>query len=160
MNFRKKACAWWLRFILPVEKGGIAVKMQVGSGSIEIMQADITSLDVDAIVNAANNHLILGSGVAGAIRTKGGPTIQQECNRIGPIQVGEAAVTGAGNLPSKYVVHAASMGDEPVSERSLRDSVRNSLLRGEEKKNQFHRFSRHWYRGRWIPDQTLCRNND
>ncbi|RJP71409.1 MAG: Appr-1-p processing protein [Candidatus Abyssobacteria bacterium SURF_17] len=98
------------------------------------MQADITTLAIDAIVNAANNHLILGSGVAGAIRTKGGPTIQEECNRIGPIKVGEAAITGAGKLPAKYVIHAASMGDEPVSERSLRDSVRNSLLKGEEAK--------------------------
>jgi O-acetyl-ADP-ribose deacetylase (regulator of RNase III) len=106
--------------------------MNVGSGAIEVVQADITSLEVDAIVNAANNRLILGSGVAGAIRTKGGPSIQEECNRIGRIAVGEAAITGAGKLPAKYVIHAASMGDEPVSERSLRESVRNSLLRGEE----------------------------
>ncbi|UCD59317.1 MAG: macro domain-containing protein [Candidatus Hydrogenedentota bacterium] len=98
------------------------------------MQADITSIEVDAVVNAANNHLILGSGVAGAIRTKGGPSIQEECNRIGPIKVGEAAITGAGKLPAKYVIHAASMGDEPVSERSLRDSVRNSFLKGEDAK--------------------------
>lgn len=110
------------------------MKAKVGNGTIEVMQADITSLKVDAIVNAANNHLILGSGVAGAIRSKGGPSIQEECNRIGPIKVGEAAITGGGKLPAKYVIHAASMGDEPVSERSLRDSVRNSLLRGEEAK--------------------------
>jgi len=108
------------------------VKANVGNGVIEIMQADITSLDVDAIVNAANNHLILGSGVAGAIRTKGGPSIQEECNKIGSIRVGESAITGAGNLPAKFVIHAASMGDEPVSERSLRDSVRDSLLKGED----------------------------
>jgi len=108
------------------------MKKHVGSGHIEILQADITALKVDAIVNAANNHLILGSGVAGAIRTKGGPSIQAECNKIGPISIGEAAITGAGNLPAKYVIHAASMGDEPVSERSLHDSVKNSLLRGEE----------------------------
>ena len=108
------------------------MKTKVGNGIIEIMQADITSLSVDAIVNAANNHLILGSGVAGAIRTKGGPSIQDECYRIGSIKVGEAAITGAGRLPAKFVIHAASMGDEPVSERSLRDSVRNSLLKAEE----------------------------
>jgi O-acetyl-ADP-ribose deacetylase (regulator of RNase III) len=113
-------------------RGGVIVNAKVGNGEIEIIQADITSLEVDAIVNAANNHLKLGSGVAGAIRTKGGPTIQQECDRIGPIRVGEAAITGAGNLPAKYVIHAASMGDEPVSERSLRDSVRDSLLKGED----------------------------
>jgi len=110
------------------------VKTKVGNGIIEIMQADITSLTVDAIVNAANNHLILGSGVAGAIRTKGGPSIQDECNRVGSIKVGEAAITGAGRLPAKFVIHAASMGDEPVSERSLRDSVQNSLLKAEEAK--------------------------
>ena len=76
----------------------------------------------------------MGSGVAGAIRTKGGPTIQAECDRIGTIAIGEAAITGAGNLPAKHVIHAASMGDEPVSERSLRDSARNSLLRAKEAK--------------------------
>jgi O-acetyl-ADP-ribose deacetylase (regulator of RNase III) len=110
------------------------MKATVGRGTIEILQGDITSLHVDAVVNAANNHLILGSGVAGAIRTKGGPTIQAECNKIGRIEVGEAAITGAGNLPAKYVIHAASMGDEPVSEHSLKDSVKNSLIRGEEAK--------------------------
>ncbi len=110
------------------------MKAKIGSGEIEIVQGDITDLKVDAIVNAANNHLVLGAGVAGAIRKKGGPSIQQECNNIGPIPVGEAAITGAGNLTAKYVIHAASMGDEPVSERSLRDSVVNSLCRGEEAK--------------------------
>ncbi len=108
------------------------MKMEIGNGVIEIIQADITSLEVDAIVNAANNRLILGSGVAGAIRTKGGPSIQEECDRIGPIRVGEAAITGAGRLPAKFVIHAAGMGDEPVSERSIRDSVRNSLIKGED----------------------------
>ncbi len=108
------------------------MRTEVGNGAIEIVQADITSLEVDAIVNAANNHLVLGSGVAGAIRTKGGPSIQEECNRIGPINVGEAAITGAGDLPAKFVIHAAAMGDEPVSERSIRDSVRDSLLKGED----------------------------
>ncbi|MBI5116820.1 macro domain-containing protein [Candidatus Poribacteria bacterium] len=108
------------------------MKVKVGKGEIEVIRADITTLEVGAIVNAANNHLILGSGVAGAIRTRGGPSIQEECNRIGSIKVGEAAITGGGRLPAKHVIHAASMGDEPVSERSLRDSVRNSLLKGEE----------------------------
>ena len=108
------------------------MKVKIGHGVIEIVQADITSLAVDAIVNAANNHLVLGSGVAGAIRSKGGPSIQAECDRIGVIRVGDAAITGAGELPAKFVIHAASMGDELVSERSLRDSVRNSLIKGED----------------------------
>ncbi len=108
------------------------MKAEIGNGVIEVIQADITSLDVDAIVNAANNHLILGSGVAGAIRTKGGPSIQEECDRIGPIRVGEAAITGAGDMPARFVIHAAGMGDEPVSERSIRDSVRDSFVKGED----------------------------
>lgn len=87
---------------------------------IEVRQGDITSFSGDAIVNAANNHLQLGAGVAGAIRRAGGPTIQQECDRHGPIAVGAAALTGAGALPVRHVIHAAAMGDEPVSERSIR----------------------------------------
>ncbi|HEV2247799.1 MAG TPA: macro domain-containing protein, partial [Terriglobia bacterium] len=65
---------------------------------IYFMKGDITELEVDAIVNAANSELLLGGGVAGAIRTKGGPRIQEECDRIGSIRLGEAAVTTAGNL--------------------------------------------------------------
>ena len=65
---------------------------------LRLMQGDLTELAVDAIVNAANTALALGGGVAGAIRMKGGPTIQEECNRIGGTTVGQAVVTGAGNL--------------------------------------------------------------
>ena len=98
------------------------------------MKGDITDLEVDAIVNAANDDLVLGSGVAGAIRSKGGPRIQEECERIGAIHLGEAAVTTAGNLKAYYVIHAASMkpGGKTTSE-SLRNATRNSLLRAEEK---------------------------
>ena len=90
-------------------------------------QGDITGYDGDAIVNAANNHLQLGAGVAGAIRRVAGPSVQEECNQHGPIRVGEAAITGGGNLTAKYVIHAAAMGDEPVSERSIRESTLASL---------------------------------
>jgi O-acetyl-ADP-ribose deacetylase len=102
--------------------------------SIYFMTGDITEFEVDAIVNAANNELILGGGVAGAIRTKGGPRIQEECDRIGSIRLGEAAVTTAGNLKAHYVIHAASMemGEETTA-NNLRSSTRNSLLRAEEK---------------------------
>ena len=93
---------------------------------------DITTYVGSAIVNAANNHLRLGAGVAGAIARRGGPSIQEECDRHGPIRVGEAAVTGAGNLPCRYVIHAAAMGDEPVSERSIRDATSASLARAAE----------------------------
>lgn len=98
------------------------------------MKGDITEFEVDAIVNAANNELVLGSGVAGAIRTKGGPRIQEECERIGSIRLGEATVTTAGNLKAYYVIHAASMqlGGRTTAE-SLRNTTRSSLLRAEEK---------------------------
>ncbi len=94
---------------------------------ILVRQGDITTYDGDAIVNAANNHLQLGAGVAGAIRKKGGPSIQEECDRHGHIRVGQAAITGGGDLHARWVIHAAAMGDEPVSEHSIRESTEASL---------------------------------
>jgi O-acetyl-ADP-ribose deacetylase (regulator of RNase III) len=76
---------------------------------ILLMQGDLTEMDTDAIVNAANNDLLLGGGVAGAIRRKGGDQIQKECNEIGSIPVGGAAITSGGKLKAHYVIHAASM---------------------------------------------------
>ena len=101
---------------------------------IVIQQGDLTEAAVDAIVNAANNDLELGGGVAGAIRRKGGPAIQEECNRIGSIPIGEAALTTGGKLKARYVIHAASMrlGGRTTAE-SLRASTRNSLSRAAEK---------------------------
>jgi O-acetyl-ADP-ribose deacetylase (regulator of RNase III) len=102
---------------------------------IIITQGDITDADVDAVVNAANNDLQLGAGVAGAIRRKGGQSIQEECDRIGSIPLGEAAITTGGRLKAKYVIHAASMslGSSTTAE-NLEASTRNSLRRAEEKK--------------------------
>jgi O-acetyl-ADP-ribose deacetylase len=96
---------------------------------IRIQQGDITEMDVDAIVNAANNDLMLGAGVAGAILRKGGDSIQKECNEIGSIPVGYAAITGAGKLKARYVIHAASMGlgGERTTAKSLRTSTTHSL---------------------------------
>jgi len=94
---------------------------------IRVAQGDITEFQGDAIVNAANNHLKLGSGVAGAIASKGGPSIQRECDEHGPIRVGAAAITGAGDLAAHYVIHAAAMGDEPASRASIEGSTRHSL---------------------------------
>jgi len=96
---------------------------------IVIQQGDITEMDVDAIVNAANNDLILGAGVAGAILRKGGHSIQEECNEIGSIPVGYAAITGGGKLKTRYVIHAASMGlgDVPTTSKTLRTSTAHSL---------------------------------
>jgi len=102
---------------------------------IEILQGDITEADTEAIVNAANNDLQLGGGVAGAIRRKGGPLIQQQCDVTGRIPLGEAAVTDGGNLKAKYVIHAASMqlGGRTTAE-NLEASTRNSLRRAEGRK--------------------------
>jgi O-acetyl-ADP-ribose deacetylase (regulator of RNase III) len=104
------------------------------STRIHFHKGDITEMAVDAIVNAANTDLALGAGVAGAIRRKGGPRIQEECDRIGPIDLGGAAVTTGGNLKALYVIHAASMrlGGRTTAD-SLRQSVRNTLERAEEK---------------------------
>ncbi len=100
---------------------------------IVLRKGDLTEAPVDAIVNAANNDLILGGGVAGAIRAKGGPSIQAECDKLAPIPIGEAAITGAGKLKAQYVIHAASMRlGGRTSEKALRDSTRNSLKRAAE----------------------------
>lgn len=100
---------------------------------IRLDQGDLTEVDADAIVNAANNDLKLGGGVAGAIRVKGGPSIQDECDRIGPIALGEAATTSAGRLKARHVIHAASMRlGESTSEANLRAATRNSLRRAVE----------------------------
>jgi O-acetyl-ADP-ribose deacetylase (regulator of RNase III) len=98
---------------------------------IHLKRGDITDFEGDAIVNAANTKLLLGGGVAGAIRKKGGPSIQRECNEIGPVKLGEAAITSSGNLHSKFVIHAASMhlGGKTTSE-SLRNTVLSSLRIG------------------------------
>ncbi len=98
------------------------------TGKIRILQGDLTEMAVDAIVNAANNDLQLGGGVAGAIRRKGGPAIQQECDAIGSIPVGGAAISGGGNLKAKFVIHAASMSlGGSTTAAALRSSTAHAL---------------------------------
>lgn len=104
------------------------------SGRITLVEGDVTAQEVDAIVNAANSALQLGSGVAGAIRERGGPTIQEECDRHGPVEVGDAAVTGAGALPARFVIHAAGMPPEgSADEASVRGAMCRSLELAREK---------------------------
>lgn len=111
------------------------VQVKVGESSVELLEGDITELDVDAIVNAANTELVLGTGVAGAIVAKGGPGIQEECNRLAPIGLGQAAATSAGELRARYVIHAAGMGaDRRTSSGVLETVTRNTLLCAEDKK--------------------------
>jgi O-acetyl-ADP-ribose deacetylase (regulator of RNase III) len=101
---------------------------------LRLVQGDITERDVDAIVNAANSHLQHGGGVAGAIVRKGGNIIQQESDRIGFTPVGTAVITGAGRLPSKYVIHAVGprMG-EGDEDNKLKNAVRSTLVLANEK---------------------------
>ena len=91
---------------------------------VVIIQGDLVEQDVDAIVNAANNNLVLGGGVAGAIRRRGGPSIQDECTAHGPVAVGGAAITGGGMLPARFVIHAASMS---LGGRTSGASLRSSM---------------------------------
>ena len=100
---------------------------------IILKQGDITEEQADAIVNAANSDLLHGGGVAGAIVAKGGKKIQEESNKIAPIPLGEAAVTTAGKLKAKYVIHAASMRmGERAEEVNVRASIENSFKRAVE----------------------------
>jgi len=102
-------------------------------GKIIIIQGDITEQDADAIVNAANNELWMGGGVAGAIKRKGGIEIEKEAVEKGPIPVGEVAVTNAGKLKTKYVIHAATMGmDFKTDSQIIRKATHSSLRKAEE----------------------------
>ena len=91
---------------------------------VVIIAGDLVEQKVDAIVNAANNDLLLGGGVAGAIRSRGGPTIQRECDAHGPVNVGEAAMTGASDLRARHIIHAASM---QLGGRTTEESLRSSM---------------------------------
>jgi O-acetyl-ADP-ribose deacetylase (regulator of RNase III) len=98
---------------------------------IRVEQGDISGFRGDGVVNAANNHLRMGAGVAGSLYRKGGHRIQEECDehvrKRGPLRVGDAAVTGAGDLSCRWVIHAAAMGDEPCTADSIRSSTRHAL---------------------------------
>jgi O-acetyl-ADP-ribose deacetylase (regulator of RNase III) len=109
-------------------EGSRIIVATLGATRFELVEGDITELDVDAIVNAANEQLQLGTGVAGAIRVKGGPTIQEECDRIGGTPVGTAVMTAAGNLKARHVIHAVGprMG-EGDEDKKLAAAVRATL---------------------------------
>jgi len=104
------------------------MKVDIKNRVLELLDDDITEMQTDAIVNAANDRLILGGGVAGAIRKKGGPEIQTECNKIGGTFVGGAVITTAGNLKAKHVIHAVGprMGEGNENEK-LKNATLNSL---------------------------------
>ncbi len=103
-------------------------ELKINNSIIQLVQGDITELDKDVIVNAANAQLRLGSGVAGAIKRKGGPSIQEECNQIGGTFVGGAKITRGGNLKARHVIHAVGprMGEGSEDEK-LKNATLNSL---------------------------------
>jgi O-acetyl-ADP-ribose deacetylase (regulator of RNase III) len=100
---------------------------------LEVMAADVTTLDVDAIANAANTRLIHGGGVAGAISRAGGPAVQDESDQKAPIGLGEAVETTAGDMPAKWVIHAATMElGGPTSAEIIERATRSTLAKAEE----------------------------
>ena len=95
---------------------------------VEVVRGDITDQDTAAIVNAANNHLWMGAGVAGAIKRKGGEEIEREAVSLGPIEIGDAILTSGGTLKAKYVIHAAAMGqDLHTDAKNIQLATRSSL---------------------------------
>lgn len=96
---------------------------------LEVVDGDITALEIDAIANAANNHLWMGSGVAGAIKRAGGEEIEREAVRLGPIEVGDAVATGAGRLAARWVIHGAVMGQDLRTDADLVRRTTESCLR-------------------------------
>ena len=109
------------------------MKVNIGNHVLELLEGDITEMETDAVVNAANAQLVLGGGVAGAIRRKGGPKIQAECDKIGGTFVGGAVITTGGNLKAKHVIHAVGprMG-EGDEDRKLKNATLNSLKLADE----------------------------
>lgn len=108
--------------------------MTFGATDAEVFLGDITELEVDAIVNAANSQLWMGAGVAGAIKRAGGEGIEEEAVRLGPISVGESVVTSAGNLKAQYVIHAAAMGPDLITNADMiRQATWTALLRAKER---------------------------
>jgi O-acetyl-ADP-ribose deacetylase len=107
-------------------------KIEFAGKAIFCEQGDITEANTEAIVNAANNHLWMGAGVAGAIKHKGGREIEDEAIKLGPIEVGEAVTTGAGKLKARYVIHAAAMGqDLRTSDRLVSKTMESALNQAE-----------------------------
>jgi O-acetyl-ADP-ribose deacetylase len=96
---------------------------------LEVLEGDITALEVDAIANAANNHLWMGSGVAGAIKRAGGDEIEREAVQLGPIEVGDAVATAAGRLAARWVIHGAVMGQDLRTDAELVRRTTASCLR-------------------------------
>jgi O-acetyl-ADP-ribose deacetylase (regulator of RNase III) len=101
---------------------------KIGRLQLTVVLGDITEQATDAVVNAANNHLWMGSGVAGAIKAKGGEEIEREAMKLGPIEPGQAVTTSAGRLKARYCIHAAAMGQDLVTSSDLIGKATRSSL--------------------------------
>lgn len=110
------------------------MEVQISGSTIEIVQGDISQQDTQAVVNAANDHLWMGSGVAGALKKEGGSGIEDEATAQGPINIGEAVITGGGDLQAEYVIHAVSMGqDLKTNPEAVAKATKAALELAEEK---------------------------
>jgi len=97
--------------------------------NLEVIEGDIAAIEVDAVANAANNHLWMGAGVAGALKRAGGGEIEREAVAKGPIPVGDAVATGAGRLPARWVIHGAVMAQDLRTNTELIERTTRSVLR-------------------------------
>jgi O-acetyl-ADP-ribose deacetylase (regulator of RNase III) len=114
---------------------GRTMKVKIGKTTLAVERGDITDAEVDAVVNAANSELWMGTGVAGSMKRKGGVVIEEEALRQGPIEIGEAVLTVAGNLPATHVIHAATMGrDLKTDPEKIAAATRSTLALAEKHK--------------------------
>lgn len=104
------------------------MKLKIGQATISIERGDITDFEADALVNAANSTLVMGAGVAGALKRKGGAIIEEEALRQGPIEVGEAVMTTGGNLIATHVIHAAVMGSDLKTDAGIIAATTKAVL--------------------------------
>ena len=104
------------------------MKLKIGQATIAIERGDISLIEVDAVVNAANTTLAMGAGVAGALKKRGGVVIEEEAMRLGPVDVGEAVLTTAGNLVATHVIHAAVMGSDLKTDPAIIGKTTRAVL--------------------------------
>ena len=111
------------------------MKCKIGKTTVIVERGDITDAEVDAVVNAANAELWMGAGVAGALKRKGGVVIEEDAIRQGPVEIGEAVLTVAGNLPATHIIHAVTMGkDLKTDPGSITAATRATLAIAEKHK--------------------------
>ena len=104
------------------------MKVKIGQATVGVEKGDISLSDTDAVVNAANTTLAMGPGVAGALKKRGGVVIEEEAMRLGPVEIGEAVLTTAGNLPATHVIHAAVMGPDLKTDPAIIGTTTQAVL--------------------------------